>query len=84
MHVVIVIVHFNCPCRNGTPQFRASPHILAYNPAENAILLCSNTTTPENAYYELFAVPKNSDPSNPDCKLQMYILVAIVYHAVHV
>ena len=72
--------------RNGTPQYRAAPHYLAYNPAENAILLCSvrialtsvsvltlfpltqNTTNPDNAYYELFAVPKKSDPSNPECE----------------
>lgn len=23
----------------------------------------------DNAYYELFAVPKKTDPSNPECKL---------------
>lgn len=30
-----------CMCRNAVVQYRASPHYLAYNPAENAILLCS-------------------------------------------
>jgi len=52
--------------RNGTPQYKSSPHLLAYNAAENAILLCSNTTNPDNAYYELFALPKDPDPSNPE------------------
>ena len=27
--------------RNGTSQYRAAPHALSYNAAENAILLCS-------------------------------------------
>ncbi|XP_003387772.1 PREDICTED: coatomer subunit alpha-like [Amphimedon queenslandica] len=52
--------------RNGTPQYRSSPHSLSYNPAENAILVCSNTTNTETAYYELFAIPRDVDTSNPE------------------
>ena len=52
--------------RNGTNQYRSGPHVLSYNAAENAILLCSNTTNPDTAYYELFAVPKTTDPTNPE------------------
>ncbi|XP_064393238.1 coatomer subunit alpha-like isoform X1 [Halichondria panicea] len=52
--------------RSGAPQFRSSPHILSYNPAESAVLVCSNTTNAENAYYEIFPVPRNTDPSNPE------------------
>ena len=33
--------------RNNTPQYRGSPHYLAYNPAENAILLCSVSALPQ-------------------------------------
>lgn len=52
-------------------------------------LLCydvmKNTTNPDNAYYELFALPKDPDPSNPECKclVYMYILALlqlVVYH----
>ncbi len=56
------------PYRSGAPQFRSSPHILSYNPAESAVLVCSNTTNAENAYYEIFPVPRNTDPSNPECE----------------
>ena len=42
--------------------------MLAYNPAENAVLVCSNTTNAESAYYELFQVPKNTESSSTDCK----------------
>jgi coatomer protein complex subunit alpha (xenin) len=53
-------------CRNGTPQYRSSPHNLSYNPAENAIIICSNTNNIETAFYELFAIPRDIDPSNPE------------------
>ena len=50
-------------------------------------LLCydvmKNTTNPDNAYYELFALPKDPDPSNPECKCLVYILALlqlVVYH----
>ena len=56
------------PPRSGAPQFRSSPHIVAYNPAESAVLVCSNTTNAENAHYEIFPVPRNTDPSNPECE----------------
>ena len=29
------------PSRNGSTQYRSAPHHLSYNPAENAILICS-------------------------------------------
>ena len=86
---LVILLNLCVSFRNGTPQYRSSPHQVTYNPAENAILVCSvstshlsvciynnvcvpryrqNTTNADTAYYELFAVPKNTDPQNPECK----------------
>ena len=45
-----------------------------------------NTTNPDNAYYELFALPKDPDPSNPECKylaLLVLLQLFICHTAVH-
>ncbi|RUS90316.1 hypothetical protein EGW08_001914 [Elysia chlorotica] len=39
---------------------------MSYNPAENAVLLCTKTSNVENSTYDLYMVPKDSDSSNPD------------------
>lgn len=39
---------------------------MSFNPAENAVLLCTHTTNVENSTYDLYAVPKETDSSNPD------------------
>lgn len=39
---------------------------MSYNPAENAILLCTRTANVENSTYDLYAIPKDSDSQNPD------------------
>lgn len=52
--------------RNGSSQYRSGPHSLTYNPAENSVLICSNTNNIETAYYELYTIPRDVDPSNPE------------------
>ena len=115
---------FDLLVRAGS-SYRSAPHLLAYNPAEKAILLCSvmtaihspdithadsthslplshtpflplslppphplpltpspslqNTTSSDNAYYELFSLPKNADPSNPECRLLLHIHNSILF-----
>uniref|UniRef100_A0A673X5B0 COPI coat complex subunit alpha n=1 Tax=Salmo trutta TaxID=8032 RepID=A0A673X5B0_SALTR len=39
---------------------------MSYNPAENAVLLCTRATNLENSTYDLYAIPKESDSQNPD------------------
>jgi coatomer protein complex subunit alpha (xenin) len=51
--------------KNGSSH-RQTPHYLHYNPAENAVLVASNTTNAETAFYEIFQVPKNIDAHNPE------------------
>lgn len=46
---------------NKTPVYCVS-----YNPAENAILLCTRTSSVENSTYDLYAIPKDSDSQVPD------------------
>ena len=31
------------------------------------LLYSQNTTNPETAFYELFTIPKDTDPTNPEC-----------------
>ncbi|KAK6970166.1 coatomer subunit alpha [Biomphalaria glabrata] len=46
---------------------RAPIYSMSYNPAENAILLCTKcSSNAENSTYDLYIVPKDSDSSNPD------------------
>ena len=40
------------------------------------ISLFQNTTNPDSAYYELFIIPKQVDPSSPDCK-SPFLLVCL-------
>ncbi|XP_064643414.1 coatomer subunit alpha-like isoform X3 [Lineus longissimus] len=44
-----------------TPVFSMS-----YNPAENAVLLCTRAGNVENSTYDLYQIPKSSDSQNPD------------------
>ncbi|KAL8592535.1 hypothetical protein ACOMHN_030220 [Nucella lapillus] len=39
---------------------------MSYNPAENAVLLCTTASNLENSTYDLYQVPKDSDSHNPD------------------
>ncbi|XP_072049664.1 coatomer subunit alpha-like [Amphiura filiformis] len=41
-------------------------YCMSYNPAENAVLMCTRTSNVDNSTYDLYQVPKNSDSSNPD------------------
>ncbi|XP_049801148.1 coatomer subunit alpha [Schistocerca nitens] len=49
--------------RGGT---RAPVHSMSYNPAENAILLCTRSASVDNCTYELYTIPKETDNQNPD------------------
>lgn len=40
---------------------KAAIHSMSYNPALNAILLCTRTTNLENSTYDLYTIPKDSD-----------------------
>ncbi|CAD5114426.1 DgyrCDS3559 [Dimorphilus gyrociliatus] len=39
---------------------------MSFNPAENAVLLTTRASSPENSVYDLYGVPKDSDSQNPD------------------
>ncbi|CAI9735621.1 coatomer subunit alpha-like isoform X1 [Octopus vulgaris] len=39
---------------------------MSYNPAENAVLICTRTSNVDNSTYDLYGIPKNSDSQNPD------------------
>ena len=39
---------------------------MSYNQAESSILLINRTSNLDNSVYDLYAVPKDSDSSNPD------------------
>ncbi|XP_032833195.1 coatomer subunit alpha [Petromyzon marinus] len=39
---------------------------MSYNPAENAVLLCTRASNLENSTYDLYSIPKDSDSQNPD------------------
>lgn len=39
---------------------------MSYNPAENAVLLCTRASNLENSTYDLYAIPKESDGQSPD------------------
>ncbi|KAJ8034907.1 Coatomer subunit alpha [Holothuria leucospilota] len=45
---------------------KAPVYSMAYNPAENAVLLCTRTSNIDNSNYDLYPVPKESDSQNPD------------------
>ncbi|XP_055957036.1 coatomer subunit alpha isoform X2 [Patella vulgata] len=45
---------------------RSPVNSMSYNPAENAVLLCTRSSTIENSTYDLYVIPKDSDSSNPD------------------
>ncbi|XP_015755385.1 PREDICTED: coatomer subunit alpha-like [Acropora digitifera] len=45
---------------------RTPVYSMSFNPAENCVLLCTNASNPENCVYELHAVPKEIDSSNPE------------------
>lgn len=56
---------------------KSPPHSMSYNPALNAILICTRTTNLENSTYDLYSIPKDSDAqsssssqmtSETDCK----------------
>ena len=39
---------------------------MSYNPAENAVLLCTRMANIENSAYDLYIIPKDSDSQNPE------------------
>ncbi|ERE72870.1 coatomer subunit alpha isoform 1 [Cricetulus griseus] len=39
---------------------------MSYNPAENAVLLCTRASNLENSTYDLYTIPKDADSQNPD------------------
>ena len=45
---------------------RSPVYNMSYNPAENAVILCTRTSNLENSVYDLYAIPKDSDSQNPD------------------
>ncbi|XP_045595486.1 coatomer subunit alpha isoform X1 [Procambarus clarkii] len=45
---------------------RAPVHSMSFNPAENAVLLTTRTHNMDNSNYDLYQIPKDSDPQNPD------------------
>lgn len=45
---------------------RSPVYSMSYNPAENAVILCTRTTNLENSIYDLYTIPKDSDSQNPD------------------
>ncbi|XP_076090931.1 coatomer subunit alpha-like isoform X1 [Mytilus galloprovincialis] len=45
---------------------RSPVYSMSYNPAENAVLLCTRTQVVENSTYDLYPIPKDSDSQNPD------------------
>jgi coatomer protein complex subunit alpha (xenin) len=51
--------------RNGG-SYRPPVSSMSYNPAENAVLLTTNTGNAESSAYELYNIPKDFDSSNPD------------------
>jgi len=50
---------------------RPNAYSMSYNPAENAILLTTRTTSTDCGSYELYQIPtetNSSQPDTPDCK----------------
>merc|ERR1712020_191713 len=45
---------------------RSPVYSMSYNPAENAVILCTRSSNLENSLYDLYAIPKESDAQNPD------------------
>merc|ERR1719412_2588584 len=45
---------------------RAPVYSMAYNAAENAVLLSTRHANAENSTYDLYTIPKDSDSSSPD------------------
>ena len=45
---------------------RAPVYSMAYNAAENAVLLCTRHANAENSTYDLYTIPKDNDSSSPD------------------
>lgn len=45
---------------------RAPVYSMSYNPAENAVLLCTRASSVENSTYDLYSIPKDSDSHSPD------------------
>merc|ERR1719500_1460941 len=45
---------------------RAPVYAMAYNAAENAVLLSTRHANAENSTYDLYMIPKDSDSSSPD------------------
>ncbi|KAG8146581.1 putative Coatomer subunit alpha protein, partial [Naja naja] len=46
---------------------------MSYNPAENAVLLCTRPSNLENSTYDLYTIPKDADSQNPDGELAIMI-----------
>ncbi|XP_062521183.1 coatomer subunit alpha-like [Corticium candelabrum] len=51
--------------RNGG-SYRPPVATMSYNPAENAVLLTTNTGNADSSSYELYNIPKEFDSANPD------------------
>ncbi|KAK2187376.1 hypothetical protein NP493_168g04047 [Ridgeia piscesae] len=50
----------------GGASSRTPVYSLSYNPAENAVLVCTRTTPVESSTCDLYAIPKNTDSQHPD------------------
>ena len=56
----------SCITKTNIIYYRSPVYSMSYNPAENAVILCTRTSNLENSVYDLYAIPKDSDSQNPD------------------
>uniref|UniRef100_A0A8C2GYG3 Coatomer protein complex, subunit alpha n=1 Tax=Cyprinus carpio TaxID=7962 RepID=A0A8C2GYG3_CYPCA len=63
-------LNFNSSKDTAVMQLRSGSKFpvfsMSYNPAENAVLLCTRATNLENSTYDLYSIPRESDSQNPD------------------
>lgn len=45
---------------------KITPYSMSYNPALNAVLICTRTTNLENSTYDLYSIPKDSESQSSD------------------
>lgn len=45
---------------------KTAPYSMSYNPALNAILICTRTTNLENSTYDLYTIPKDSETQSSE------------------
>ena len=67
----VCMVDFNyvtCISASGSCLFFLCVHTVQHLFCFYFSCAAQNTTNPETAFYELFSIPKETDPSNPECK----------------